>query len=262
MPYHTLEKIQFYYELHGKNEALVFIHGLGASTQDWDAQVSFFEKKYQILTFDLRGHGKTDKPETPYTVPLFAADVADLIRSLLGYRQVHVIGHSLGGMVAFQLALDSPELVKTLTIINSAPAVILPRMRDHFFFYLRMINIKLFGMRALAMHLAKLLFPRPDQANLREAFIKRWSENDPKAYLNSLRMFRGWNVMHRLAEIKCPTLIVTADHDYSPVTFKQFYTKLIPQAELVVIENSWHMTNLDQPDALNIALNNFLKKYG
>jgi len=261
MPYRLIEKTQFYYEIHGEGEALVFIHGLGASTQDWEAQVAFFEKKYQVITFDLRGHGKTDKPEEPYSVQLFAIDVANVIRSLLGERAVHIIGHSLGGMVAFQLTLDSPELVKTLTIINSAPAVILPRMRDHLFFYMRMINIKLFGMHALATHLAKLLFPRPEQANLREVFIKRWSENDPKAYLNSLRMFRGWNVMHRLTEIKCPTFIVTADHDYSPITFKELYTKLIPNAELAVIKNSWHMTNLDQPDALNVALNNFLEKH-
>lgn len=262
MPYCVINQIKFFYEIHGNGEPLVFIHGLGASTKDWEAQIAFFEKKYQVISFDLRGHGKTDKPNEGYSVVQFANDAVTLIKALLPEQKVNIIGHSLGGMVSFQLALDAPSIVKTLTIINSAPAVILPRMRDHLFFYMRVANIKLFGMHALANNLAKLLFPKPSQQPLREAFISRWSSNDPDAYLNALRMFRGWNVMHRLGEIKCPTLIITADHDYSPVTFKEFYTKLLPNAQLVVIKDSLHMTNLDQPEALNNALESFFNKQG
>lgn len=259
MPYLHANNINLHYELHGQGKPLVFIHGLGSSTRDWEFQLSFFKVNYQVLLIDLRGHGQSDKPDQPYSVPLFASDTAEIIRHVFP-QGAHVVGHSLGGMVSFQLALDYPELVKTLTIVNSAPAVIFPSMKDQLFFYLRFVDVRFFGMKHMSTHLAKMLFPEEQQAPLRETFIQRWCENDPKAYLNSLKAFRGWTVMHRLASLVCPTLVIGADKDYTTVTFKEFYTRLIPNAELVVINNSRHITIIDQADLFNEALASFLKK--
>lgn len=259
MPYVKLNDINIYYELHGEGPPLVMIHGLGASTRDWEYQIDFFKKQFKVLIFDLRGHGKTDKPDMAYSVDLFTSDTAALIRHIFP-EGAHVVGHSLGGMVAFQLALDHPELVKTLTILNSAPAVIFPSIKSQFYFVLRSIDVRLFGMKHISTQLAKMLFPSPDQAALRQTFIERWCENDPKAYLNSLRAFRGWTVMHRLSSLSCPTLIIAADRDYTPVTFKEFYIRMIPNAELVVIKNSGHISIVDQPEAFNNALMSFLMK--
>ncbi len=259
MPTINLNNINIYYELHGEGAPLVMIHGLGSSTRDWEYQIDFFKKQFKILVFDLRGHGKTDKPETPYTVDLFASDAAALIQHIFP-QGANVVGHSLGGMVAFQLTLDHPELVNTLTILNSAPAVIFPTIKSQLYFHLRSFDVRFFGMKHISTQLAKMLFPYPDQANLRQTFIERWCENDPKAYLNSLKAFRGWTVMHRLPSLTCPTLIITADRDYTPVTFKEFYTRMIPNAELVVIKNSGHISNVDQPEAFNNTLMNFLLK--
>lgn len=259
MPYIKINDINVYYELHGQGEPLLLIHGLGASTRDWEYQLDFFKTRYQVLIFDLRGHGKSDKPNYPYTVSLFASDTSALIRHHFP-QGMHVVGHSLGGMVAFQLAVDEPELVKTLTILNSAPAVIFPSIKDHFLFFLRTYNVKLFGMHAMSVQLSKMLFPESSQESFREEFVKRWSENDPKAYVNSLRAFRGWTVMHRLHSLLCPTLIVAADQDYTPVTFKEYYTRLIPNAELVVIKNSRHITIVDQAEEFNKVVMNFLMR--
>ncbi|MFI4937075.1 MAG: alpha/beta fold hydrolase [Candidatus Berkiellales bacterium] len=259
MPFLSLPHIQLYYEVHGSGAPLLLLHGLGSSTLDWENQLEFFSKKYQVIAFDLRGHGQSAKPDEPYTVKLFAEDTAELIRTLIK-ESTHVVGHSLGGMIAFQLVLDFPELVKSLCIINSAPAVIFPSLKVHFSFYLRRYIVKLFGVQPLCTKLAKNLFPKSTQAKLREIFIQRWSHNDPKAYVNSLNAFRHWNVIARLSEIACPTLIVTADHDYTPVSAKEFYVKLIKGAELKVIPDSWHMTIVDQPGALNQTMLNFLTK--
>lgn len=257
MPYLKINDINIYYERQGQGEPLIFIHGLGSSTQDWEYQRDFFSAKYTLLTFDLRGHGQTDKPLEPYSVPLFASDTAELIRQLFP-KGMHVVGHSLGGMVAFQLAVDAPELVKTLTIVNSAPAVIFPSVKDHLLFYLRTFDVRLFGMNHMSTHLAKMLFPEPGQKEFRDKFVERWCKNDPKAYSNSLRAFRGWSVMHRIHSIVCPTLIIAADQDYTPVSFKEYYTGLIPNAELVVIKNSRHITIIDQADTFNKTVGNFL----
>lgn len=258
MPRLAINNIHLYYEMHGTKAPLLFIHGLGASTQDWEYQRDVFAKNYQVILVDLRGHGQSDKPNMPYSIPLFAQDIAQLLKTLALFP-THVVGHSLGGMVALQLVLDFPELVKSLTLVNSAPMVSFPSLGSRVGFYLRTLNVKLFGMRFLSMQLAKMLFPKPEQASLRDTFIERWCQNDPQAYLNALAAFSDWNVMARLYQLKAPTLVVSADQDYTPVAFKQFYLKMIPQAELVIIPDSRHITIIDQAVAFNQALADFLK---
>ncbi|MGD9592514.1 MAG: alpha/beta fold hydrolase [Candidatus Berkiella sp.] len=258
MPYLKVNDIKIHYELLGQGKPVLFIHGLGSSTRDWEYQTPYFSKNYQVLLVDLRGHGQTDKPNHPYSVSLFASDIAHVISTLFP-EGVHVVGHSLGGMVAFQLTVDYPNLVKSLTIVNSGPAVIFPSIKSQLFFYLRFFDVRLFGMSHMSKNLAKMLFPEPNQKEFRETFEQRWCENDPKAYTNSLKAFRGWTVMHRLPSITCPTLIISADKDYTPISYKEYYTKLITNAKLKVIENSRHITIIDQADIFNEMVDDFLK---
>ncbi len=260
MPYASANNISLYYEIQGEGSPLVFLHGLGSSIKDWENQINYFAKKYQVITPDLRGHGKSDKPKEHYSVPLFSADITQFIKTVVN-QPVHLIGHSLGGMVAFQLAIDHPELLKSLTIINSGPSVIFPSLISRVRFLMRLLSVRLFGMHQISHALAKMLFPNPQQLSLRTQFIHRWMENDPHAYLNSLHAFHDWDVTAKLSSIKCPTLIVGSDHDYTPIAYKDFYTRLIPNAELAIIPNSYHMANLDQPDEVNKALDNFLTKH-
>ncbi|MBS0287968.1 MAG: alpha/beta hydrolase [Proteobacteria bacterium] len=259
MPYLKVNDINLYYERHGQGEPVLFIHGLGSSTRDWEYQLDYFKARYQMLLIDLRGHGKSDKPDHPYTIAQFTSDTAKLIQAFFP-QGVHVVGHSLGGMVAFQLGVDYPELVKTLTIVNSAPAVIFPSFKAQIYFLLRAFDVRLFGMHHLSTQLAKALLPKPEQAALRETFVQRWCENDPKAYRNALRAFRGWTVMHRIPSILCPTLVIAAENDYTEVSFKQLYVRLMPNAKLVVIKDSRHLTIIDQAELFNQTVGEFLKE--
>jgi 3-oxoadipate enol-lactonase len=112
-----------YYEEHCQGQPLLFIHGLGSSTQDWELQVQEFSITYRVITFDLREHGQSDKPAGPYSMSIFVADTARLLRTL-GIESAHVAGLPLAGGVAFQLAVDAPELLKTMVIVNSAPELV------------------------------------------------------------------------------------------------------------------------------------------
>src|SRR5439155_12833482 len=94
----------------------------GSSKRDWEPQVAELAKTYRVITVDLRGHGQSDKPAGPYTIPEFAADVAGLLESLHA-SPAHIVGLSLGGGVAFQLAVNYPALLKSLTIVNSGPSM-------------------------------------------------------------------------------------------------------------------------------------------
>jgi len=121
--------IELYYDITGKGQPILLIHGLGSGARDWEMQVPLLSQYFQVVTVDVRGHGQSDKPPGPYSIPLFAADTIELIRSL-DIAPVHVIGISMGGMIAFQVAVDAPEMVKSLVIVNSGPEFVLRSPRD------------------------------------------------------------------------------------------------------------------------------------
>ncbi len=261
MPEMDIGDISLYYEVSGEGEPLLFIHGLGSSTRDWEFQVPEFAKSYRVVTLDLRGHGQSGKPAGPYSLRLFAEDTARLLQSL-GIESAHVVGLSLGGGVAFQLAIDYPDLVKTLTIVNSGPFMTGSIETDRQVADERVNIVRQHGMRAMGQVLSGRLFPNPEHEPQRNTFVERWAENDPDAYINSTLAMVGWNVSDQISAIECPTLVLSADQDYTPIPVKEAYTKLMPNAELVVVPDARHAMPIERPEAFNAALLEFLSKRG
>lgn len=258
MPELKINDIRMHYVAEGRGVPLLLIHGLGGSSMDWEAQTAEFSKRYRVLAPDLRGHGQSDKPAGAYSMAMFAVDMAALLRSE-GVSQAHVVGLSLGGGVAFQLALDHPRLVKSLTIVNSGPHAIMETFAAKFAIQLRFVIIRLFGLQKLGEIVAKKLFAGQDA--LRQTFIERFRVNQPGPYQASLRAFIGWSVMNRLDEIRCPFLALTADQDYTPVAYKQNYVSKIQGAQLVVVPDSHHALPMEKPAAFNRALTAFLESH-
>jgi pimeloyl-ACP methyl ester carboxylesterase len=259
MPKLQANGIELHYEATGEGQPVLFIHGLGSSCRDWEMQMPVFSKQYRVVSFDLRGHGQSQKPPGPYSMSLFAKDTAELTRSL-GIAPVHVVGISLGGMIAFQLGVDHPELVKSLVIVNAGPEVVIRTMKDRWNVFLRFATVRLLGMRKMGEVLGRRLFPREEQADIQKLFVKRWAENDTRAYLDTLRAIVGWSVTDRIQDINLPTLVVAADGDYTPVSAKQAFVSKMPQVELVVIPDSRHATPVDSPEKFNEAVMSFLSK--
>jgi len=251
--------INLYYEVNGSGQPLLFIHGLGSSTRDWELQVAEFSKSFKVITFDLRGHGQSDKPPGPYSMAMFASDTVGLLKAL-GVESANVVGLSLGGGVAFQLAIDAPALVKKLVIVNSAPALIVRTFKDRLNVWQRFAIVKWLGMRKMGEVLSQRLFPKPEHAAWRATFVERWAENDSRAYQDAMRAMIGWSVMDKLGSIQCPTLILTADQDYIPVAVKEEYTKLIPGARWVVIPDTHHALPVEEPQKFNAAVMEFLQE--
>jgi 3-oxoadipate enol-lactonase len=261
MPKIRIRDIDIHYESAGDGPSLVFIHGLGSSTRDWERQVAFFSSRYRVVTFDCRGHGRSDKPRGPYGIPMFAEDAAGLIKAL-GIAPAHIVGLSMGGMIAFQLAVMEPDLVKTMVIVNSGPAMILRTRKEKWMFCKRRLIARFLGMRVMGKFLADILLPEPEQEPLRQLLVTRWSENDRRAYLASMKALFGWSVLDKVNTIHCPALIVTADQDYTPVAAKEAYAAMMTRAEVVVIRKSRHLTPIDQAQAFNEAVAAFLLRHG
>lgn len=262
MPVCTVRDLDVYYEITGAGQPLLLIHGLGSCTQDWKQQVVFFSQYFQVITFDLRGHGQSGKPSGPYSISLFAEDTAELLKTL-DITRAHVVGISLGGMIAFQLAVNHPELVNSLVIVNSGPAVPADTFKQRIPLYLRLVMIHLLGLRKMAEKLGKHLFPKPEQAQLRQDFVERLAQNNKHTYLAALKaIFAGWSVADQLGDIQCPTLVLAAAQDYTPVALKEAYAAAIPKAELVVIPDARHALPLERPETFNETLAAFLSRHG
>lgn len=257
MSYFEHEGCQLYYEDRGQGEPVLLVHGLGSSIQDWEYQIPHLLQRRRVLAIDLRGHGRSGKPRERYSMAGFAADVAALIEHL-GLSRVHLVGISMGGMVGFQLGVDRPELLRSLTIVNSAPEVKARSANDWWQLAKRWTLSRLLSMETIGKGLGRVLFPRPEQAELRAKVEQRWPQNDKRAYLSSLDAIIGWSVRERLAAITCPTLVISADRDYTPVAVKEAYVRELPNARLVVMERSRHATPMDQPERFNAALDDFL----
>lgn len=259
MPTLRIDDFDLHYETTGSGTPLLLIHGLGSSALDWEPQVAAFSKHYRVITLDLRGHGRSGDPQGAYSISGFAQDITRLLDTL-NCGAVHVVGISLGGGIAFQLALDAPLSVRSLTIVNSAPEMILRTPLQKFAIWQRRKLVKWLGLPRFGRILSKKLFPDPANVREREIFAQRFAGNREQAYTATLNALVGWSISACLSELRLPTLVVAADQDYTPVAFKQAYVAQLPNAELVVIPNSRHATPIDQPEAFNRVLADFLRK--
>ncbi len=245
------------YDLQGEGPALLLIHGLGSCKEDWEDQLAPFARHCQVVSFDLRGHGQSDKPAGPYSIAQFADDAAALLGAL-GIGTAHVVGISLGGAIAFQLALDHPALVKTLAIVNSGPDARMRTFKEKFAVWMRKHVVRRKGMGKLAGLIAPHLFPKPENRALRERFIERTARNDPQAYLHAFEALIGWSVAERIGAIACPVLAIAADQDYTPLSMKEAYVARIPGAQLEVVRDARHALPMEKPAQFNAVLERFL----
>ncbi len=194
-------------------------------------------------------------------MPLFARDTAKLLQAL-GVAPTHIVGISMGGMIAFQLAVSHPELVKSLVIVNSGPEYIVHTLKQRIQVWQRFLIVKLLGMRKIGKVLSPRLFPKSEQEALRRVFIERWAENDALAYQETMRAIIGWSVVDRIAGINCPTLGVGSEFDYTPVAEKQAYVERMTRAKLLVIEDSRHALPMEKPEEFNAAVVGYLESMG
>ena len=119
MPQIKVGDINMYYEVHGEGIPLVLIHGLGADTNAWMFQMPELATKYKVVIFDNRGVGQTDTPDIPYSAQMMADDTADLMDAL-NIAEAHILGYSLGGFIAQELAIKYPQKVRSLILATSS----------------------------------------------------------------------------------------------------------------------------------------------
>jgi len=258
MPKADVNGVSLAYIDEGEGEPLIFLHGLGGSGRDWESQIAHFRQHWRVIAPDFRGHGDSDKPDGPYSVPVHASDVVALMDAL-GIGSAHVVGLSMGGMVAFQMAADAPGYLRSMSIINSGPALPNDSFAAKKMLWLRLLMIHLLGMRTYARKVATNMFAGEGREALIEQFASEVAANPKPVYLKNLKSLFGWGVMSQLPTIATPTLMLTGDRDYSPVDIKQAVVSAMRNARLVVVTDSGHGTPMEKPSETNAAVETFIR---
>ena len=262
MPAVRLGDVDLYYELIDCTEPwrsgsppAVLIHGLGTDRRLWLYQVPAFCGRVPTLLVDLRGHGRSSAPPGEWTVADMARDVVRLLRHL-GAEKAHLVGLSLGGMVAQQFALDYPyataSLVLADTIAGPPPDAREP-LRDALAF------IEGHSMRQVAETRITTAFSGAVDPVMRLHLIEQVALNDKAAYERAARAAFSFDVRGRLGEIAAPTLVVVGDADRTfPIPWMEDVARDIRGARLVRLAGAGHLSNMERPQEFNRAALDFL----
>lgn len=257
-----IDGIHLNYELAGSGDYLTLIHGMGADHTTWPDQVRGFSDRYKVLTVDVRGFGQSDKPPGPYSVKMFSDDLYGLFRAL-GVERIILAGHSMGGMIAMTFALDHPEMLTALILVDTSPAMA-PEM----------VSVMEDSARMAETQGLELVVDASMERSFAPDFAKRQPEvfayqrelrlrNDPIAYAAAYRAIVQFNLTAELGHIGCPTLIIVGDQDMpTPLDAARVLNDGIPASRLRVIKGSGHNTMLEQPEEFNAAVKLFLDAIG
>lgn len=240
----------------GDGPPLVLLHGLGASNEDWEYQLAAFSARYRCIAPDLRGFGLSPKAGN-YSVPRFAADVWALLDAQ-GIGRFGLIGHSMGGAVALQMAVEQPQRVDRLVLADTLPSFCANSMGKRMLFATRYATMGLLGPKRLAGAIAQKLFPNPDQFALRERVRLRGLANDRGVYLETIRSLVTWSVLDRLDRVSMPALVLAAEQDYFPRSDAEAFAAALPDARLIVFPGTHHALPLEAPQEFNAAVLEFL----
>lgn len=267
MPKINANGIDIYYEIHGRGHPLILIAGLSYSHWQWHKMIPGLAEHFQVIAFDNRGAGQTDKPDGPYSAPLLAGDTAALLEAL-DVDRAAVMGHSMGGFVAQELALERPDLVSHLIltathfggaghvpITEEAMAVLSDTAGDPGERFRRGLEVS----------------TAPGFAERHPDVVEEWlayrAQNpiEPAPYQAQLAVGlalvdEGAAYAHRLDRVQAPTLILFGKHDkVVPPANARLLADKIPDSAVKILPDAGHFFPLETPDAAVQAVVDFLQ---
>jgi pimeloyl-ACP methyl ester carboxylesterase len=251
----NINSCEFYYEIHGQGYPLVLIMGLRRNAEWWYRQIPALSKHFQVIAFDNRGAGRSDKPVMEYSIRLFADDTAGLMDAL-GIPTAHVLGISMGGYIAQELVLHYPAKVKSLVLgctgCGGDMAVVMSAERMEKFTANKALNPEEILRKDMDIYFSdEYVAQQPE-------IIKEFVEISMRYYQPADAFLRQFDAClrhdtgDRLNGLGVPTLIMTGDDDpLVPPQNSHILKGLIPGADLSVFDGGRHCFFIEQADRFN-----------
>jgi len=260
----NINNCNYYYEIHGSgDETLVFSHGLLWNGSIFQKQIDFFKSKYSILIYDQCGHGQSEILENDFSSRCLYRDVIQLLDHLQ-IKQVHFIGLSMGADIAIRIALERPDLIKTLVLMSAS---ITPE--ENYKKYKLLNNVVKFSgikdvLQPILVNMFSIHFLNDPK---RKKEVKKWSDEllknkkDIHLAISSALMRKNIDG-DKLQNITCPTHIIAGTEDKAtPPANSEFIHLKIKGSSLNYIDGVGHMICLEDPETCNIEIDKFLDQY-
>jgi pimeloyl-ACP methyl ester carboxylesterase len=262
MPFHRVNGIQVYFEEHGKGEPLLLIQGLGYPSGMWFLQIPALSRHFRTIVFDNRGVGKTDKPDEAYSVALMASDTAGLLGAL-GIQKTHVVGVSLGGYIAQELALEYPDLVDRLVLLSTSCGG--PKYAELTTAFWGEVAA-LAGLppeeiirQGMALSTTGEFYRANPELIDRSVSIRMEKLQPLHAFTRQSKAAMNFDSNHRAHLIRHPTLILAGARDrVMPPVLTEELAKKVPHAQFKVFPHAAHLLFLEEADALNRVIVDFV----
>jgi 3-oxoadipate enol-lactonase len=250
--------IETNYVIEGDGPWLVMSHSLASNLTMWDAQAKLLARDFKVLRYDTRGHGGSSAPPGPYTLNQLADDAKALFDGL-GITRTHWVGLSMGGMIGETFALKYPGVFQSMVLADTT-ARRPPNAAEMWGERIRIAQAQ--GMDALVESTLARWFTEPFRQT-REDVMERIGghiRNTPVAgFAGCCEAIAKVDVLDRLHEIKCPTLVLVGEQDHgTPPEMARAIAANLPRAKLVIIPSAAHFSNVEQEKAFNDALLPFL----
>ncbi len=254
--------IEMHYELAGQGNCLVMIHGYTDNLNLWYNQVPALSERFCVLTYDVRGFGKTEVTEADYSMGLFAEDLRALLEAL-GIESACVLGYSMGGRIALEFALAHPDMTVGLILANSGigetPSREMQERRQMMAGLLQEGDIEVISELMTEASFSPGLKERNPEAYAKYKSIKM--QNDPSEYLAIMQAIVGAiDSPVDFGSVRCPTLIIAGDRDgFMDVKVGEAMKEAIPDAEMHVLSTG-HAAMIEEPETYNRIVLDFLDR--
>jgi 3-oxoadipate enol-lactonase len=258
MPTVEANGIRINYRIDGADGApvLMLSNSLGTSLHMWDRQVPELSKRFRVVRYDTRGHGKTDAPAHPYTFAMLGQDAIALMDALK-LPKVRFCGLSMGGMIGMWLARNAPARIEQLVLSNTAAKFGLPEIWNQ-----RIAAVRASGMKSITGAVIERWFTkefREKSPKAIEPIVEMLHTTKPEGYAGNCAAIRDVDQRWTIAGITAPTLVIGGKLDpATPFEAAELIARRIPGAKLTGLEAA-HLSNIEQPEAFTKALDGFLK---
>jgi 3-oxoadipate enol-lactonase len=253
--------VEINYSIEGEGQEWITLsHSLACNMSMWDEQMDLLKPNFKVLRFDTRGHGGSSAPAGPYTLEQLADDVHGLFAAL-GIKQTHWVGLSMGGMIGETFALKYPGMFTSLVLADTTsrrPPNAEQMWGD------RIKAVEANGMQAVLQTTLERWFTAPYREKHPEVMARISADilGTPVAgFAGCCAAISTIDVMDRLKEIKCPTLVTVGEHDHgTPPEMAKLIHENLPGSELFIIPDAAHIASIEQKDVFNKMLSGFLAR--
>lgn len=257
MPFANNGSVRLNYDVVGNGPDIVLIHANPFDRRLWRFQVEDFSDRFRMIGLDLRGYGASDKPDVPFTFDDMAADVCAVCAAAQVDRAIFM-GASLGSSLALRIALDDPDRVSKLVLVGGNAGVAASGKA-------RIAGYETEGIAYRDSHIHDLVAPGFAETRrgkiLLDVFLRDSADLNSTTIANVFRAMEGRDMTDRVPGLQAPTLVVNGEHDLSLAGGRRT-ADLAPDARHVVLPDTGHVCNYEDPDAFNDVLREFLDGAG